>query len=80
MFLSILRISASNVLKMVLNIVLRLQLLFSILSNQPEAQTRFTVLNWPRYPDRASKLERNILRIIIIKKPSLKQTCTCTTL
>ena len=46
MFLTILRISASNVLKMFLNIILVLgvQLLFSICTNQPDAQIRFIEL------------------------------------
>ena len=46
MFLTILRISASNVLKMSLNIILVLgvQLLFSICTNQPDAQIRFIEL------------------------------------
>ena len=39
MFLNILKISDSNVLKMFLNIIV--QLLFSIRTNQPEAQVRF---------------------------------------
>ena len=53
MFLNILRISASNGLRMFSNIIVSIgvQLLFFVRTNQPEAQTHFIELTESLYQD-----------------------------